>query len=46
VAQHRTEAHRLPLFVALGAAGEAACATWLHSTTTYGALRMDLYAFA
>jgi len=46
VAQHPTEAHRLPLFVALGAADEAARATRLHSSTTCGALRMDVDALA
>lgn len=46
VAQHPTDEHLLPLFVALGAAGEKARATRLHASTTYGALRMDAYAFA
>jgi len=46
VAQHPTDEHLLPLFVALGAAGEHARATRLHASTTYGALRMDAYAFA
>jgi 4,5-DOPA dioxygenase extradiol len=45
-AQHPTDEHLLPLFVALGAAGEHASATRLHASTTYGALRMDAYAFA
>jgi 4,5-DOPA dioxygenase extradiol len=45
VAQHPTDEHLLPLFVALGAAGETAQATRLHASTTYGALRMDAYAF-
>jgi 4,5-DOPA dioxygenase extradiol len=43
--QHPTDEHLLPLFVALGAAGDQARATRLHSSTTYGALRMDAYAF-
>ncbi len=43
--QHPTDEHLLPLFVALGAAGDKARATRLHSSTTYGALRMDAYAF-
>ena len=43
--QHPTNEHLLPLFVALGAAGDTARATRLHSSTTYGALRMDAYAF-
>jgi 4,5-DOPA dioxygenase extradiol len=42
---HPTEEHLLPLFVALGAAGTDAKATRLHSSTTYGVLRMDAYAF-
>ncbi|HVC61748.1 MAG TPA: class III extradiol ring-cleavage dioxygenase [Acetobacteraceae bacterium] len=45
-AQHPTDEHLLPLFVAMGAAGENARATRLHASTTYGALRMDAYAFA
>ncbi len=44
-AQHPTDEHLLPLFVALGAAGDNARATRLHASTTYGALRMDAYAF-
>jgi 4,5-DOPA dioxygenase extradiol len=43
--QHPTDEHLLPLFVALGAAGDKAPATRLHASTTYGALRMDAYAF-
>jgi 4,5-DOPA dioxygenase extradiol len=43
--QHPTEEHLLPLFVALGAAGESAVASRLHTSTSYGALRMDAYAF-
>jgi 4,5-DOPA dioxygenase extradiol len=43
--QHPTEEHLLPLFVALGAAGENAAARQLHASTSYGALRMDAYAF-
>jgi len=43
--QHPTDEHLLPLFVALGAAGDKARATRLHASTTYGALRMDAYAF-
>lgn len=42
---HPTEEHLLPLFVALGAAGTDTKATRLHSSTTYGVLRMDAYAF-
>ncbi|CAH2603555.1 4,5-DOPA dioxygenase extradiol [Rhodovastum atsumiense] len=42
---HPTEEHLLPLFVALGAAGEAARARHLHASTTHGVLRMDVYGF-
>ncbi len=40
---HPTEEHLLPLYVALGAA--AGPARRLHSSTTYGILRMDAFAF-
>ncbi len=43
--QHPTEEHLLPLFVALGSAGDAARATRLHESTTWGTLRMDAYRF-
>jgi len=43
--QHPTEEHLLPLFVALGAAGEGARATRLHASTTWDTLRMDAYSF-
>jgi 4,5-DOPA dioxygenase extradiol len=43
---HPTEEHLLPLFVALGAAGEGARAERLHSSTTHAVLRMDVYSFA
>lgn len=42
---HPTEEHLLPLFVALGAAGPNAAAERIHSSTTYGVLRKDAYAF-
>lgn len=42
---HPTEEHLLPLFVALGAAESTSPAERLHSSTTYGVLRMDAYAF-
>lgn len=42
---HPTEEHLLPLFVALGAGGSNAAATRLHTSSTYGVLRMDAYAF-
>jgi 4,5-DOPA dioxygenase extradiol len=44
-AQHPTDEHLLPLYVAMGAAGENAKATRLHASTSYGVLRMDTYAF-
>lgn len=43
---HPTEEHLLPLFVALGAAGENAQAQRLHSSHEYGVLAMDVYAFS
>lgn len=43
---HPTEEHLLPLFVAMGAAGDEATATQLHSSYEYGVLAMDMYAFA
>ena len=43
--QHPTEEHLLPLFVALGAAGDGAQATRLHASSTWGTLRMDAYRF-
>lgn len=42
---HPTEEHLLPLFVALGAAGASAPVQRLHTSNTYGVLRMDAYAF-
>jgi len=45
VAQHPTEEHLLPLFVAMGAAGPEAKAERLHASVDYGVLRMDAYAF-
>ena len=42
---HPTDEHLLPLYVAMGAAGPGAKATRLHQSTTFGALRMDAYAF-
>jgi len=38
-----SEDHFMPLFVAYGAGGQA---TRLHSSATYGSLRMDAYSFA
>ena len=45
VEEHPTEEHLLPLFVAMGAAGEHATAKRLHKSATYGVLRMDAYSF-
>ena len=42
---HPTEEHLLPLYVALGAAGDEASIERLHASATYGVLRMDVYAF-
>jgi len=42
---HPTEEHLLPLYTALGAAGEDARAERLHASATYSVLRMDIYAF-
>jgi len=42
---HPTEEHLLPLYVALGAAGEDAHVERLHASSTYSVLRMDVYAF-
>jgi 4,5-DOPA dioxygenase extradiol len=42
---HPTEEHLLPLYAALGAAGENASAKRLHASSTYSVLRMDVYAF-
>jgi 4,5-DOPA dioxygenase extradiol len=42
---HPTEEHLLPLYSALGAAGENARAKRLHASSTYSVLRMDVYAF-
>jgi 4,5-DOPA dioxygenase extradiol len=41
---HPTEEHFMPLFVAFGAGGETALR--LHSSVTFGSLRMDAYAFS
>ncbi|MCK8785705.1 dioxygenase [Roseomonas sp. NAR14] len=40
--EHPTEEHLLPLFVALGAGGQA---TRIHRSANYGVLRMDAYRF-
>lgn len=44
VRNHRTEEHLLPLFVAMGAGGSGRTQR-LHSSATYGVLRMDAYSF-
>lgn len=42
---HPTEEHFLPLFVALGAAGDGAQMELLHSSVTFSVLRMDAFEF-
>jgi 4,5-DOPA dioxygenase extradiol len=42
---HPTEEHLLPLYAALGAAGENVRAERLHASSTYSVLRMDVYTF-
>ena len=42
---HPTEEHLLPLFAALGAAGQNTHVERLHASSTYSVLRMDVYAF-
>lgn len=42
---HPTEEHILPLFVALGAGGEAAAVNRLHHSYQHSVLAMDAYAF-
>ena len=44
VRNHPTDEHLLPLFVALGAGGDAV-PEHVHDSATYGILRMDAYAF-
>lgn len=45
VQAHPTDEHLLPLFVALGAAGNGAQATLIHQSTDLGTLRMDSWRF-
>ncbi|MCU0523238.1 MAG: dioxygenase [Elainella sp. Prado103] len=45
VENHPTEEHLLPLFVALGAAGDRPQSQQLHTSFTYGILSMAAYAF-
>ncbi len=42
---HPTEDHILPLFAALGASPDGGTTERLHTSATFGALRMDAYAF-
>ena len=44
IKNHPSEEHLLPLYAALGAAGENAHAERLHASSTYSILRMDIYA--
>ena len=41
-----TEDHFVPLLVAFGAGGEKAQASRLHTSATFGSLRMDAYSFS
>jgi 4,5-DOPA dioxygenase extradiol len=43
---HPTEEHLLPLYVAMGAAGDGARAERIHASFEYGILAMDVYAFS
>ncbi|CAM2152540.1 4,5-DOPA dioxygenase extradiol [Pararobbsia alpina] len=43
---HPTEEHLLPLFVAMGAAGERSQPERIHHSVEYGVLAMDVYAFS
>jgi 4,5-DOPA dioxygenase extradiol len=45
VVAHPTDEHLLPLYIALGAAGERFAAERLHQGYTAGGLAMDAYAF-
>jgi 4,5-DOPA dioxygenase extradiol len=45
IKNHPSEEHLLPLYAALGAAGENGRAERLHASATYSILRMDVYAF-
>jgi 4,5-DOPA dioxygenase extradiol len=42
---HPSPEHLLPLFVALGSAGDRAEARWLHGSVEMGALALDAFAF-
>jgi 4,5-DOPA dioxygenase extradiol len=43
---HPTDEHLMPLYVAMGAAGEDWQARRIHNSVEYGVLAMDVYAFA
>jgi 4,5-DOPA dioxygenase extradiol len=43
---HPTDEHLMPLFVALGAGGEAPRAERVHASYEYGVIAMDAYAFS
>jgi 4,5-DOPA dioxygenase extradiol len=43
---HPSDEHLLPLFVAVGAGGDAAVVRRRHAAIVEGALAMDLYTFA
>jgi 4,5-DOPA dioxygenase extradiol len=43
---HPSEEHLLPLFTALGAAGDGATGRRVHRSTTFGVLAMDVYEWA
>ena len=45
VRNHPTEEHLLPLFVAMGAAGDTPNVERLHASYEYGVLAMDVYGF-
>jgi len=45
VRNHPSEEHLLPLFVAMGAAGDTLKSERLHASYEYAALAMDMYAF-
>ncbi|MBW8636432.1 dioxygenase [Hoeflea sp. WL0058] len=45
VKNHPTEEHLMPLYAAIGAGGAKWSATKIHSSTEFGVLSMDAYAF-